>query len=140
MGDGCFFAPTFETRPFEDLGEFRAYKDSSKNRQIVNEADYRTLDRRAKSGGREWHSEKDLVRFAVTAHRAGHVCIPSLSRLQGSRRIAWINGFLPEGTSFSANDWKNAGRATRKATLPPPEVYMDTVVRMGGAAEEVRVA
>lgn len=140
VGVGRLFTPTFETRPFEDLGGFRAYKDSSKNRQIVNEADYRALDRRAKAGGREWHSDKDLVRFAVTAHRAGHVCIPSLSRLQGSRRIAWINGFLPEGASFSANDWKNAGRATRKATLPPPEVYMDTVVRMGGAAEEVRVA
>lgn len=116
------------------------HKDAAKGRQIVSEADYRAHDRRAKTGGRERYSEKDLVRFAVTAHRAGHVSISSLSKLRGSSRIAWINSFLPEGMSFAENDWKNAGRAARKATLPPPEVYMDTVARMGGTAEVVRVA
>lgn len=132
--------PTFETRPFDSLEQFYMHKDAAKGRQIVSEADYRAHDRRAKTGGRERYSEKDLVRFAVTAHRAGHVSISSLSKLRGSSRIAWINSFLPEGMSFAENDWKNAGRAARKATLPPPEVYMDTVARMGGTAEVVRVA
>lgn len=130
IGSTPLTTPTFDTRPYATLEEFFTHKSAVKGHQLVREDDYRALHVRASSPTTKASSSRDLVRFAVTAHRAGHVTIPALTVLSGVERLQWINQFISDGRAFSASDWKNAGRAERKATLPEPNVYADMVFEM----------
>lgn len=130
VGGQMLCTPTYDTTAHHALEDFRRLKEAAKGRQLVSASDYDALFARAEGHVTLQNTDRDLVRYAVTAHRAGHAVIPALTVLRGAERIEWISTFIKEGKPFTAGDWKNAGRAERKATLPDPSVYADVLFEM----------
>lgn len=78
------------------------------------------------------HSDMDLVRYCVTAHRGGLAVIPTLNLLSGQDRTAWFEKFANEKIEDGNMLWKNCGRKTRVRALPQPHIYAEMLQRMGG--------
>lgn len=130
VGDQTLTTPSYDTMAHHALEDFTRLKAAAKGHQLVSISDYDALFARAEGHVSRQDTDRDLVRYAVTAHRAGHAVIPALTVLRGAERDAWISTFIREGKPFTAADWKNAGRAERKATLPDPSVYADVLLEM----------
>lgn len=132
-GEG-FSTPTYDTEPYASIEEFIRYKAWASHYQLTRRETYVELDERARSGTPKERTttQRDLVRYAVTAYRGRIVDIPELARLRGQARLDFITSHIEEGRPFSSNDWKHCGRPERVSSLPDIGKYIDVVIAMGG--------
>ena len=122
---------TFTTVPFENVEEFRKYRQVKENTKCL-----RTMDdwemfwfklEVKDSGSTVKVRDKDwsILFSCVIGHRAGLWTIPMLDALKGESRWAWLNSHNTSSKKFTSTDWKNAGRSSRQSNMLQREMLVE---------------
>lgn len=119
----------FSTAPFEDVAEFREYrqrKDAVSCLRTMADWDLFWFKAAAKSTKAKVRDMKWSVLFScVMGHRAGAWTIPKLDELKGKARCNWLNSHNTSGKLFEANDWKKAGLKGRQDCMLSKDLLME---------------
>lgn len=122
---------SYDTKPYDNFEEAEAFRKLSKKRESdLLKVPLGVIP--AVTRVRVEHSDMDLVRYCVTAHRGGLAVIPTLNILSGKDRTQWLERFANEKIEDGNMMWKNCGRKTRVRALPQPHIYAEMLQRMGG--------
>lgn len=116
----------FTTVPFETIAEFREYRQRKATVSCLRtEADWRLFWFKTDAGNTQCkvrNQDWAILNSCIMGHRAGFWQIPKLTELAGKERDAWINSHNTSGKEWKPNDWKNAGRNSRQASMLPREM------------------
>ena len=129
----------FTTIPFESIEEYSRYRELKKSSDCLKtiqewERFFFRIEKgkecKVKSRNPEWSK----LYSCIVGHRRGLWTIPMLNILEGSERLAWISSFVDKKTmgksSFTVDDWKNAGRSSRQKNILPREMCSDLLNEM----------
>lgn len=123
----------FETKPFDDPGEFASYRQKAKSAKCLRTMEQWTafflkIDAPQAKAPRITDSEWRILFDCIAGHRAGLWVIPKLDELVGAERNEWISKHSPR--PFTATDWKNAGRSSRQKSILPTELLADKLAEL----------
>lgn len=123
----------FETKPFDDPGEFASYRQKAKSAKCLRTMEQWTafflkIDAPQTKAPRITDSEWRILFDCIAGHRAGLWVIPKLDELVGAERNEWISKHSPR--PFTATDWKNAGRSSRQKSILPTELLADKLAEL----------
>ena len=117
----------FTTVPFETIAEFLKYRNVTKNVSCLRtKSDWDIFFGKLSyhgSGARPRDTELSKIKSVIIAHRHKLISIPFLDSpaLSVKEKCAWINKLNPTSKKYTADDWKNARRSERFATMIPLE-------------------
>ena len=116
----------FTTVPFETIAEFKEYRQRKASTSCLRtEADWQLFWFKTDAGSspcKVRNQDWAILNSCIMGHRAGFWQIPKLTELSGKERDAWINSHNTSGKEWKPNDWKNAGRNSRQASMLPREM------------------
>lgn len=131
----------FDTRPYKDVEEFLNYRKTMKHEDCVKvSADLQRVREKStiKTDG---YLGNDLqwtkLRSIIMGYRCNIYAIPSLDGLKGKERLEKINSWGISKRQFTADDWKNCGRASYKSKMIGFEYVKDTLEKINSISSSM---
>jgi len=134
LDDETYEIANFTTNPFENIAEFREYRQRKSSVSCLRTLDdwnlfwfkTETKSTTAKPRDIEWA----ILFSCIIGHRAGFWTIPKLDELAGEQRCAWINQHNTSQKRFTTTDWKNAGRSKRQGNILPKNIIANKLLEL----------
>ena len=126
----------FDTIPYNSSEEYKLYRKTMQSCEVLRtqndwnkffaKIDSQTHGVQKRIKDLDW----SILFNCIVGHRGGYWNIPMLDILKGQARIEWINQFNNSNKNFTANDWKNAGRADRISNCMPEHALQPLLSQM----------
>ena len=141
LGAEEYEVSNFTTVPFEDIVEFRRYREMKKHTKCLKTK--KQLERfLVKAENPECNTHIQDIEFtklmsAVMAHRSGQYVIPMLAKkIPLKEKLAFINEFNDSDRDFDSNAWKECRKPERISNMLPYKEYKALLIKMGVVLDE----
>lgn len=129
----------FTTLPFENVSEYEKYRKKKESCEVLRtmkdwERFFFKVDSEG-SGARARDLDWSRLNSAIMGHRAGFWQIPGLLVGTVQNKCDFINRHNRSSKQFKQNDWKNARRPERQATMLPQQMFQDILDELLAATD-----
>lgn len=129
----------FTTMPFENVNEYELYQKKKESCEVLRTM--RDWDRfffkvdSEGSGAKARDLDWSRLNSAVMGHRAGFWQIPGLLVGTVQHKCDFINRHNKSSKQFKQNDWKNARRPERQASMLPQHMFQEILDELLSATD-----
>lgn len=120
----------FDTIPYEDVAEFRKYREKKKLTKVLKtEADWDIYRSKLEFNVTSKHitdMDWSILVSCIMGYRAGRWDIPALNSGSVEEKCAWINKHnTSKKRIYKPSDWKNARKPERQVNMLPVSMIQD---------------
>ena len=129
----------FTTMPFENVSEYELYRKKKESCEVLRTMkDWKRFFFKVDSegyGAKARDLDWSILNSAVMGHRAGFWQIPGLLVGTVQNKCDFINRHNKSSKQFKQNDWKNARRPERQATMLPQSMIQEKLDELRSATD-----